>query len=218
MISPRVDSRQIVIDTVIPILAHIGGPGETNYYSSVTPAAKRLDLAFPLFLRYTRLFYNTPWNEKYAEGLKKKGYPTLMCEDLFRALSDWVEARNNNKTDGLFKAHMKIQKVIEVIDKELGNKLYILSKEIQSIKERLRSLENRSALIKELKEKQSLAKGIELYLSSALGRFSPERFGQEVSWAWFDMATVAGLRDLMGVFMRMYNENTPNSSMFFANL
>jgi hypothetical protein len=55
-------------------------------------------------------------------------------------------------------------------------------------------------------------------MSSALGRFSPERFGQEVSWAWLDVATVAGVGDLMGVFLRQYSGNTPNSSMFFANL
>jgi hypothetical protein len=29
---------------------------------------------------------------------------------------------------------------------------------------------------------------------------------------------VSSLRDLMGVYMREYNENTPTSSMFFVNL
>ncbi len=29
-ISPRVDSRQIVVDSVVPVLAHVGGPGETS--------------------------------------------------------------------------------------------------------------------------------------------------------------------------------------------
>ena len=69
-----------------------------------------------------------------------------------------------------------------------------------------------------MRGKQAVAQKVEVYLSSALGRFSPERFGQEVSWAWLDVAVVSGMRDLMGVFMRQYSGHTPNSSMFYANL
>jgi hypothetical protein len=217
-LSPRVDSRQIIVDSVIPVLAHVGGPGETSYYSEVIPAARALEIPFPVFLRYTRLFYNTPWNEGYAKVLRERGLPTLMDKSLFDALSDWVEARNVSDAEKLREAHIQIRTIAEGTDESLRSELEALILEIDAIKQGLRDPENRQALVQEMREKQAQAQQIELYMSSALGRFSPERFGQEVSWAWLDVATVAGVGDLMGVFLRQYNENTPNSSMFFANL
>ena len=217
-ITPRVDSRQVIVDSVLPILAHVGGPGETSYYSEVIPAAKAVGLPFPVFLRYTRLFYNSPWNEGYAGGLKRLGYRSLADERLFSALSSWVQARNEADVRGLKDAHVAIRSCVESTDRELRGILDGLNAEVADIKLKLGSSEDRAALIAEMRDKQARAQEVEIYLSSALGRFSPERFGQEVSWAWLDVAVVSGMRDLMGVFMRQYNEHTPNSSMFYANL
>ena len=217
-ISPRVDSRQVILDSVLPILVHVGGPGETSYYSEVIPAAKAVGLPFPVFLRYTRLFYNTPWNEGYAGELKRLGYRSLADERLFSTLSGWVQARNQSDPEGLKKAHVAIRSCVESTDRELREILKGLNSEIAGIKRRLSFSEDRRALIAEMRGKQAVAQKVEVYLSSALGRFSPERFGQEVSWAWLDVAVVSGMRDLMGVFMRQYSGHTPNSSMFYANL
>jgi hypothetical protein len=217
-ISPRVGSRQIVIDSVVPVLAHVGGPGETSYYAEVIPAARALNLPFPVFVRYTRLFYNTPWNEGYARALMSQGCCCLTDGGLFEALSGWVEARNSGDPDGLRVAHVAIRGCIEATAGMLEDILSRLKAEIEYIKGGLRNPGDRQTLIQEMRRKQAQAQEIELYMSSALGRFSPERFGQEVSWAWLDIATVAGVGDLMGVFLRQYNENTPNSSMFYANL
>ncbi|UCH57291.1 MAG: bacillithiol biosynthesis BshC [Candidatus Bathyarchaeota archaeon] len=218
MISPRVDSRQIIVDSVIPVLAHAGGPGETSYYPEIIPAARALGLPFPVYLRYNRLFYNTLWNETYAQSLKGKGYPTLTDDDLFKALSGWVVARNQGDAHGLKAAHIQLRRMIEETNEKLVERLDGLRLEVEAIKQSLRDPEKRDSLIQEMGGKQALAQEIETYLSSALGRFSPEKFGQEVSWAWLDVAVVAGLGDLMGVFLRQYNRNTPNSSVFFTNL
>ncbi len=217
-ISPRVDSRQVVVDSVIPVLAHVGGPGETNYYAEVIPAAKALGVSFPVFLRYTRTFYNAPWNERHSRRLEKSGLPTLMSGDLFNALSQWVEARNSGDRVGLGTAHSRIRSSIEDTYERLLSRLGVLKSEIDTIKEKLREEENRSALISVMRRNQKEAHGIEVYLSSAFGRFSPERFGQEVSWAWLDLAISSGVGDLMGAYLREYNRYTPNSSMFFINL
>jgi hypothetical protein len=118
----------------------------------------------------------------------------------------------------LRESHVAIRGCIEATAEMLENILSRLKEEIEDIKSRLKNPEDRQTLIQEMRRKQAQAQEIELYMSSALGRFSPERFGQEVSWAWLDIATVAGVGDLMGVFLRQYSENTPNSSMFYANL
>jgi hypothetical protein len=218
IISPRVDSRQVVVDSVIPVLAHVGGPGETSYYAEVIPAARTLGIPFPVFLRYTRTFYNAPWNERHARGLEKRGLPTLMSRDLFGALSRWVEARNSGDRTGLAVAHSRIRSSIEETYEGLLARFGVIELEIDAIKEKLQEAEDRSALISEMRGKQKEAHEIEVYLSSAFGRFSPERFGQEVSWAWLDLAVASGVGDLMGVYLREYNGHTPNSSMFFVNL
>ncbi len=217
-ISPRVESRQIIVNSVIPVLCHVGGPGETSYYAQVIPAARVLRVPFPGFVRYTRTFYDTPWNRRYSTDLKKVGQPTLLNEDLFSALGKWVRARNAQDSEGLRRAHLEIRKSIELTYERLLEKMQALEREISFINKQLSETGDRGALIEEIQGKQRLQKSIDLYLSSAFGRFSPERFGQEVSWIWLDLATVSGVRDLLGVFLRQYNKYTPISSMFFANL
>jgi hypothetical protein len=69
-----------------------------------------------------------------------------------------------------------------------------------------------------MKRFQGKAHVIDNYLSWAFGRFSPEKFGQEVNWLWLDLAAAAGVSDLMGVYLRQYNRDTPNSSMYFVNI
>ena len=217
-ISPRVDSRQIIADSVIPVLCHVGGPGETSYYAEVIPAARSLKLPFPIFVRYTRTFYNTLWNERYSEILKELNQPTLLNEGLFSALRRWVEARNTQDSEKLVKAHSDIRKSIESTYNKLLEKNYALDREIHAIRKRLSEPGNREAMFREMRSKQRLSKAISLYLSSAFGRFNPERFGQEVSWSWLDLATMSGVSNLLGVFLRQYNMHTPISSMFFVNL
>jgi hypothetical protein len=141
-----------------------------------------------------------------------------MNDRLFDALNKWVTSRNINDGSGLNEAHNEIMKFIEATYSTLINEMETLNSDIMDIKARLRKPDNRDLLIKELRAKQNKVQEIELYLSSAFGRFSPEKFGQEVNWAWFDLAIVSGINDVMGVYDRQYNENTPNSTMYFVNL
>ncbi|MCW4051119.1 MAG: bacillithiol biosynthesis BshC [Candidatus Bathyarchaeota archaeon] len=216
-VTPRVDSRQVIADSVMPILAHIGGPGETSYYAEVIPAVRQLDIVFPVYLRYTRAFYNTPWNEVMAGQVKQEGYLTILNEALFGALSQWVQARNSDNGDAMAEAHKVIRGSIEGSYNELLGRAEALNSEVNDIKRQLGKVKDRGPLIKEMRTKQNQAHKLDHYMSWAYGRFSPERFGQEVSWAWVDLAMVSGLGDLMGVYLRQYNRFTPNSSMYFIN-
>lgn len=217
-ISPRVDSRQIVVNSVVPVVCHVGGPGETSYHAQVIPASRNLNHPFPLFIRYARTFYNTPWNEKYAIELNVEGEPTLTSKDLFSALGRWVEAKKSDDPQDLAQAHMDIRRHIESTYEKLLQRSNELAEQIASIRNSLSRPGDLVALIKEMRSKQALREKVDLYLSSAFGRFQPERFGQEVSWLWLDLAVVSGVRDLLGVFLRQYNKHTPISSMFFANV
>ncbi|TEU08430.1 hypothetical protein E3J20_08575, partial [Candidatus Bathyarchaeota archaeon] len=145
-LSPRADSRQVIVNSVIPVLAHVGGPGETSYYSEVIPAARTLGLPFPVFLRYTRLFYNTPWNEIYARSLMSQGCCCLIDGGLFEALSGWVEARNTDDSKRLKEAHVAIRGCIEATAGMLEEILAGLRTEIEGIKRRLRNPGDRRTL------------------------------------------------------------------------
>lgn len=217
-ISPRVDSRQTIVSSVVPVVCHVGGPGETSYHAQTIPASRSLKIPFPLFVRYMRTFYNTPWNEKCAIDLSGEGQPTLMNKDLFSALGRWVEARKGQNSQKLVEAHRDIGKNIESIYESLLRKMHALDDEIAYLNKRLREPGDRATLINDIRNKRKLRERIELYLSWAFGRFQPERFGQEVSYLWLDLAVVTGVDDLLGVFLRQYNRFTPVSSMFFVNL
>jgi uncharacterized protein YllA (UPF0747 family) len=217
-ITPRVDSRQIIVDSVLPVLAHIGGPGETGYYAQIIPGIQKIDLPLPVFLRYTRTFYNTKWNELYEKQVKEQGRLTLLSEQLFIALNGWVEARNSKNPESMKKAHERIETLLQNTFNSLVKDIIKLQTEINEIKRNLSDPNKRNELIKEMIAKQKSLQEIELYLSSAFGRFSAEKFGQEVNWHWLDLALMSGLNDIMGVFLRQYNMNTPNSSMYFVNL
>ena len=99
--------------------------------------------------------------------------------------------------------------VVKLVDLEAG---------IARVKERLREPGDRRPLIAEMKKLQGEAQVIDNYLSWAYGRFSPEKFGQEVNWLWLDLAAATGVEDLMGAYLRQYSRDTPNSSMFFVNI
>jgi uncharacterized protein YllA (UPF0747 family) len=217
-ITPRVDSRQVIVDSALPVLAHIGGPGETSYYAEVIPGVQPLDIPFPVFLRYTRTFYNTPWNKKFAEELEKEDLPTMTGDSLFEALSSWVKARNSEDERKLKKAHQEMRKAIMDPYSKLLEEKERLEEKVGEIKGKLSEPEGREGRLKVMQRKQNRLKLIENYLSMAYGQFSPERFGQEVSWAWLDAAAVAGVNDVLDMYLREYNRNTPNSSMFFVNL
>ena len=217
-VSPRIDSRQIIVDSVVPVLCHVGGPGEASYYAQVIPASRSLKIPFPIFIRYTRTFYKTPWNEKHSIDLDSEGQATLMNKDLFSALGRWVDARNTQDPQKLVDAHLDMKRNIKSTYRNLLQKSKDLNDEIASIRKRLSESGDRTTLLDDMRLKQRLHEKINLYLSWAFGRFQPERFGQEVSYLWLDLATVSGVRDLLGVFLRQYSKYTPVSSMFFANL
>ncbi|MHA2502824.1 MAG: hypothetical protein ACXAE3_08145, partial [Candidatus Kariarchaeaceae archaeon] len=55
------------------------------------------------------------------------------------------------------------------------------------------------------------------YMGWQFGRFTPQKFGQEVSWVWFDMALQTGLSDYIAAYKRMYQANSTLGGYYFIN-
>ena len=218
IITPRVDSRQVVVDSVIPVLAHVGGPGETSYYAEVIPGVSQLGIPFPAYTRYARVFYNTPWNEMAGRPIKAKGYTTLSRRELFDALAGWVEAKKANNVEGIAHAHAGIRKAIDETYTSLSKAKVDAESEIDAIKRRLGEPSTRAALMQEMKAKQAIAQELDCYLSYAFGHFAPEKYGQEVSWSWIDLALASGVGENVEIYERLYGGWTPNSTVFYVNL
>ena len=55
------------------------------------------------------------------------------------------------------------------------------------------------------------------YLGWQYGRFTPQKWGQEVSWIWFDMSLQTGLHDYLQSYIRMYTPHSTLGGYFFIN-
>jgi uncharacterized protein YllA (UPF0747 family) len=218
IVTPRVESRQVIVDSVIPIVAHVGGPGETSYFAEVIPGVSQLDVPFPVYTRYARVFYNTPWNEVAGRNIGSNGYNTLYSRDFFNALAGWVEAKKTNNIEGINQAHSDIRKAIDKVYTTLINAKADAESEIDSIKLRLGEPSTRATLMQEMKAKQVIVQKLDGYLSNAFGHFAPEKYGQEVSWAWIDLALASGVGENVEIYKRLYGGWTPNSTAFYVNL
>jgi uncharacterized protein YllA (UPF0747 family) len=216
-LTPRVDSRQIIVDSVIPILTHIVGPSETSYFAEVIPAAKALKLPFPIVMRYSRLFYNAPWIEQASQDLVKKDITATTSEALFHALSKWVNAKKAGDSQAMSLAHKEIQLALVSSNRSLQEQLDKIESKIQELRETIKDKEDKTPIIKTINDNQQKSRQITLFLSWAYGRYNPDKYGQEVNWNWLDLATVTGVDDIMGVYERMYNDDTPNAAMFYVN-
>ena len=218
LITPRVDSRQVIVDSVIPVVAHVGGPGETSYYAEVIPSVLQLGLPFPAYTRYARIFYNTPWNEVAGNSVDARGFKTLSRRELFEALAIWVEAKKTNNIERIAHAHNRIKDSINETYITLSRAKVEAEAEIDVLKRRLGELETRVTLMREMKAKQGLIQELDGYLSYAFGQFAPEKYGQEVSWAWVDLALASGVGENIEIYKRLYGSWTPNSTIFYVNL
>ncbi|MHA1860802.1 MAG: bacillithiol biosynthesis protein BshC, partial [Candidatus Ranarchaeia archaeon] len=213
-ISPRVDTRQMVTSSILPVIVHVGGPGETSYYSQVIPATQKMGLPTPVFYRYVRAFYNTPWNERTAESLKREKLPVLTSTRLFKNIRKWTKAKQKKDETQIKDAQFEIKDFVYSVRKGLTEKLKDLSKLISE--EKTHADENsKRTTIKEHIDKANI---IQRYLSNALGQFNPRKFGQEVSFSWIDIATLTGIKDLIGIYSRIYLPETPPAGFLFMNI
>lgn len=204
-LSPRVDSRQLIVDTVLPIIAHVGGGGETAYYAQVIPIAKALPVPFPAFLKYPRIYFNTPWNESLAGLLKEKGLSVLHTPDMFRLMGKANRFRKKAKHDEMNESIKSLLSVILESHKELNVSL-----------EDLRG-QRKTTTGDELKHLLTDILDLERYLSWVFGQYAENKLGQEASWSWIEWMLNSGAHDLFGPYRRAYVPNMKNGATLFVN-
>ena len=204
-ISPRVDSRQFVVDTILPVVAHVGGPGETAYYAQVIPGAKAIGVPFPVFIKYPRVYYNTAWNEDLGKSLADSDLPVLHGKNLFSILGKIAKFRRKSRFDDMNTALASLHEMIQETHSDLNNELRELEKKIDK------------ANGDEAENLRALKLDIERYLSWTFGQYAPGKLGQESSWSWIDYAVNSGFPDLFGPYERAYVGEMKNGATLFVN-
>ncbi len=204
-LSLRVDSRQMAIDTIIPTVVHVGGPGEAAYYSQVIPAAQAMSIPFPLFAKYPRVYFNTPWNEQLARELEEKGNTVLHRRDMFSLSGKVSRFRKKKRFDEMNEALSNLNSLILETHSKLNQEHDELEAEIAG---------------KKGKEVESLLNhkfDLERYLSWAFGQITEGKLGQESSWSWIEWAINSGFGDLLGPYARAYVGQMKNGATMFVN-
>ncbi len=173
-IGPRVDSSQVAFQDLLNIQVRISGPGEIAYYTIVSPAVRAAGFETPVFFKYKRVFYNTPWNEKLGKLLAQRKQPSLHTSELFKLVRKRIDAIKNDDLDNFRDAEISMDRFINATFQNLGK--YRTKLDAQK------------------------------YLSWMFGQFAPQKFGQEVSWVWIDMALQTGLNDYIPTYRRLYHK------------
>ncbi|MGD9396977.1 MAG: bacillithiol biosynthesis BshC [Candidatus Thorarchaeota archaeon] len=203
--SPRVDSRQILIDTLIPTVAHIGGPGETAYYAQIIPSARAMEIPFPMFVKYPRIYFNTPWNEQLAKSLEGEGFEILHQKNMFGLMGRITKSRRKKQFDEMNEQLVELYQLILGTHSSLNESLGEISNKIMESSGKAH-------------EKLQLQKlDLERYLSWVFGQYAENKLGQESSWSWIEWAINSGFSDLLGPYERAYVGPMKNGATLFVN-
>jgi hypothetical protein len=204
-ISLRVDSRQIVIDSIIPTITHVGGPGETAYYAQVIPTAKAMAIPFPLFVKYPRVYFNTPWNEQLSKSLEEKELPVLHRREMYSIMGKISKFRKKSQFSEMNAELENLEKLILEIHSQLNKKYEQLEESIAK------------ASGEDMTTQLNLKMDLERYLSWAFGQYAEEKLGQESSWSWIEWAINSGFSDLFGPYERAFVGPMKNGATVFVN-
>jgi uncharacterized protein YllA (UPF0747 family) len=219
-LSPRVDTRAFLVQTFTPVILHVGGAGETSYHAQVSPALAALECVVPTFFRYTRLFYGNPWTRRLAERLQKEDLRPLLPVKLWTWQSA-VETNGREKNAGVVRSlFAACSEYIRDTYQQLIDAEIRLEQERSTLIDEMRGITNpapRRQLQTQIGLLTKRRQLIQVYLSQMFGRYSPERFGQEVSFAWVDVAISLGPAQLFAILSAHYRPLTPAAATFYIS-
>jgi hypothetical protein len=186
-------------------VAHVGGPGETAYYAQVIPSARAMKIPFPFFVKYPRVYFNTPWNERLAKSLEGIGFEVLHRKDMFNLMGKIVKSKRKKQFDEMNEQLVGLNQLILDTHSALNESLKETSDKISESKGKP-------------PEKLQLQKlDLERYLSWVFGQYTENKLGQESSWSWIEWAINSGFTDLFGPYDRAYVGPMKNGATVFVN-
>ncbi len=109
---PRLDTNQALLQSIMPVYIRVSGPGEINYNAQVIPATRKIGLQFPIYVKYTRMLYNTPWIENLNQELGDETL-SLFAGDFFKTLGRLAKARRKGEQEQLTAESSNLAKIIE---------------------------------------------------------------------------------------------------------
>lgn len=110
---PRLDTNQALLQTIIPTYIRISGPGEINYNAQVIPAVQKLGFKFPLYVKYTRMLYNTPWIEKFSQDSSLEPF-SILTPEFFGILGSLAKARRKSEMSELKEFSKKLGDYVNI--------------------------------------------------------------------------------------------------------
>jgi hypothetical protein len=185
-ITPRSDSRAVVNNFTFPLLVHIGGSGETQYYSAVLPAMKRLKILTPILIRSNRIYYNTPWGEKTVQAENP-----ILDNEAYCIFNEFNKNLDENS----------IRNTLEKMRILLQSKYKWEIDQLDKSQVELEHNPQNNQLRKRIKQAG-------LMLSHNFGRFAPGKDAQEVSWNWMDLSVLTGIHGICDIFQRQLKEES----------
>jgi uncharacterized protein YllA (UPF0747 family) len=216
-LSPRVDTRAFLVHSYTPVVLHIGGAGETSYHAQVSPSLHALGSVVPIFFRYTRQYYINPWTLRQAQKLQQEDISSLDLNELNRfakAIATAIAEENSGVVRSLYGA--STERILNTVEQLVQTEQQLEQERNEAIKKQRESSDvsireqQRAIVGRQTRRRQIL----QTYLSQMYGRYSPERLGQEVSFAWIDGAVSLGPRTYFPRLLNHYQPYTPPSITF----
>ena len=99
-LSPRLDTNQAAIQSILPVYIRVSGPGEINYNAQVIPATRSININLPIYVKYTRILYNAPWIEPIAKNEKISKY-SLFNQEFFKIIGSYSKSKRKRQIDAI---------------------------------------------------------------------------------------------------------------------
>ena len=199
-LSPRVESRSIIINQLLKAIMRITGGGETTYHAQIIPYMAKKDMLTPLVLKNPRIYYNTPWAEKISSEINFDDLKPIQNPDSFKLMTAISKSQNFDE----------LKTLISQCKSNLSENFSAFSKKEEEYKELLQNNKN--------KKIQKQLDTVQLYLSHNYGTFQPEKNIQEVSWNWIDLNILTGMKDFYGFYSRRLKLDLPLSPTFWLSV
>jgi uncharacterized protein YllA (UPF0747 family) len=110
-LSPRLDTNQAQLQYVLPTYLRVSGPGEINYNAQVIPAVKKIGITYPLYVKYNRIHFNSPWIEKISKDSSVESI-SLFSSEFFKTLGTIAKSRRKGDIKELHESSLKLAETI----------------------------------------------------------------------------------------------------------